>query len=89
MPINWPSLSFPPINLWSAQDMSILEKIKQHKAKRNNTHEAVDTMDKLVFERALIDLGIDRDTINDCLEESPVLWPNFLSYFDGKYGNDK
>lgn len=68
--------------------MSILDAIKQHKAKKNNTHEASDHMDKVVFERALMDLGIDRDTINDCLEESPALWPNFLNYFEVKYGND-
>jgi len=68
--------------------MSILDDLKNHKAKRNNTHEASDQMDKVVFERALMDLGIDRDTINDCLEESPVLWPNFLNYFKCKYGND-
>jgi len=65
--------------------MSILDDIKATKAKRNNTIEASDLIDKVVFERALMDLGIDRDTIDDCLQESPLLWPSFLHYFEEEY----
>jgi hypothetical protein len=62
--------------------MSILEALESHKKKA--TKESGDFMDHVVFENALIELDVDRETIDECMEESPSLWDSFLNYFQYK-----
>ena len=62
--------------------MNIIESLESHKKKA--TQESGEFIDRVVFENALIELEVDRETIDDCLEESPSLWDSFLNYFQYK-----
>lgn len=66
--------------------MSIRDLLAKHKPTQQTGN---DYIDRIVFKNALLDLGVETETISDCLLEAPDKWEGYLKYFEAKYEQDR